>query len=164
MDCGRCIRYCPHHAKIAESDSLDEMRNYRYTVALPAPSLYAQFNNLTNVDIVLNALISMGFDDVFEVSAAAELVSEMTRSYIKEHRDEAPFISSACPTIVRIIRVRFPTLIPRLLPIRPPVEIAAQIARKLAMEKTGPSCVGHRNLLHLPLPLQGNLRQGSSGH
>ncbi len=79
----------------------------------------------------------MGFDDVFEVSAAAELVSEMTRSYIEEHRDEAPFISSACPTIVRIIRVRFPTLIPRLLPIRPPVEIAAQIARKLAMEKTG---------------------------
>mgnify|MGYP002800571088 FL=1 len=115
VDCGRCIRYCPHHAKIAESDSLDEMRNCRYTVALPAPSLYAQFNNLTNVDIVLNALISMGFDDVFEVSAAAELVSEMTRSYIKEHRDEAPFISSACPTIVRIIRVRFPTLIPPLL-------------------------------------------------
>ena len=137
VDCGRCIRYCPHHAKIAESDSLDEMHDYKYTVALPAPSLYAQFNNLTNVDIVLNALLSMGFDDVFEVSAAAELVSEMTRSYIEEHRDEAPFISSACPTIVRIIRVRFPTLIPRLLPIRPPVEIAAQIARKLAMERTG---------------------------
>ena len=115
VDCGRCIRYCPHHAKIAESDSLDEMRNYKYTVALPAPSLYAQFNNLTNVDIVLNALLSMGFDDVFEVSAAAELVSEMTRSYIEEHRDEAPFISSACPTIVRIIRVRFPTLILSLI-------------------------------------------------
>ena len=72
-------------------------RNYKYTVALPAPSLYAQFNNLTNVDIVLNALLSMGFDDVFEVSAAAELVSEMTRSYIEEHRDEAPFISTRLP-------------------------------------------------------------------
>lgn len=137
VDCGRCIRYCPHHAKIAVSDSLEEIKNYKYTVALPAPSLYTQFNNLTNVDIVLNALLSMGFDDVFEVSAAAELVSEMSRSYIKEHPENVPFISSACPTIVRIIRVRFPTLIPRLLPIRPPVEIAAQIARKLAMEKSG---------------------------
>lgn len=130
MDCGRCIRYCPNHAKIPVSDSLEEITHYKYTVALPAPSLYAQFNNLTNIDIVLNALISMGFDDVFEVSAAAELVSEMTRNYIAQHRDEAPFISTACPTIVRMIRVRFPTLIPRLLPLKPPVEIAAEIARK----------------------------------
>lgn len=130
VDCGRCIRYCPNHAKIPVSDSLEEITHYKYTVALPAPSLYAQFNNLTNIDIVLNALISMGFDDVFEVSAAAELVSEMTRNYIAQHRDEAPFISTACPTIVRMIRVRFPTLIPRLLPLKPPVEIAAEIARK----------------------------------
>ena len=137
VDCGRCIRYCPNHAKIPVSDSLEEITHYKYTVALPAPSLYAQFNNLTNIDIVLNALISMGFDDVFEVSAAAELVSEMTRNYIAQHRDEAPFISTACPTIVRMIRVRFPTLIPRLLPLKPPVEIAAEIARKKAMEKTG---------------------------
>ena len=76
VDCGRCLRYCPHHAKVAIYDSIEEIRNYKYTVALPAPSLYTQFNNLTNVDIVLNALLSMGFDDVFEVSAAAELVSE----------------------------------------------------------------------------------------
>ncbi|EEG74455.1 putative Fe-S cluster [[Clostridium] hylemonae DSM 15053] len=118
-------------------DSLEEIKNYRYTVALPAPSLYSQFNNLTNVDIVLNALISMGFDDVFEVSAAAELVSEATRKYISEHRDDAPFISTACPAIVRIIRVKFPTLLPRLLPLKPPVEIAAEIARAKAIEKTG---------------------------
>lgn len=136
VDCGRCIRYCPHHAKVPVYDSIGEIKNYKYTVALPAPSLYAQFNNLTNIDIVLNALLSMGFDDVFEVSAAAELVSEMSRSYIAEHRDEAPFISTACPTIVRMIRVKFPTLIPRLLPLKPPVEIAAEIARKRALEKT----------------------------
>ena len=137
IDCGRCIRYCPHHAKIAEYDSLNVMNKFKYTVALPAPSLYAQFNHLTNVDIVLNALLKLGFDDVYEVSAAAELVSELSRKYIEEHADEAPFISSACPSIVRLIRVKFPTLIPRLLPIKPPVEIAAEIARKRAMEKTG---------------------------
>ncbi len=137
VDCGRCIRYCPHHAKIPVYDSVEEIQNYKYTVALPAPSLYSQFNNLKNVDIVLNALLSMGFDDVFEVSAAAELVSEASRAYISEHRDEAPFISTACPSIVRIVRVKFPTLIPRLLPLKPPVEVAAEIARKKAAEKSG---------------------------
>lgn len=137
VDCGRCIRYCPHHAKIPIYDSVEEIQNYKYTVALPAPSLYSQFNNLKNVDVVLNALLSMGFDDVFEVSAAAELVSEASRAYISEHRDEAPFISTACPSIVRIVRVKFPTLIPRLLPLKPPVEVAAEIARKKAAEKSG---------------------------
>ena len=137
IDCGRCIQSCPHHAKIAVYDPLSVINNFKYTVALPAPSLYAQYNNLTNVDIVLNALLRLGFDDVYEVSAAAELVSEASREYIKEHRDEAPFISSACPSVIRLIRVKFPSLISRLLPIKAPVEVAAEIARARAMEKTG---------------------------
>ncbi len=136
IDCGRCIRYCPHHAKIPSYDPLTVINDYKYTVALPAPSLYAQYNNLTNVDIVLNALLKLGFDDVYEVSAAAELVSEISREYIKAHADEGLFISSACPSVVRLIRVKFPSLISRLLPIKPPVEVAAEIARKRAMEKT----------------------------
>lgn len=137
IDCGRCIRYCPHHAKIPIYDSLNVLNNYKYTVALPAPSLYAQYNNLTNVDIILNALLKLGFDDVYEVSAAAELVSEASREYMKEHADEGPFISSACPSVVRLIRVKFPSLLSKLLPIKPPVEVAAEIARARAMEKTG---------------------------
>ncbi|MCU6746561.1 4Fe-4S dicluster domain-containing protein [Faecalicatena acetigenes] len=137
IDCGRCIRYCPHHAKIPAYDPLTVINDFKYTVALPAPSLYAQYNNLSNVDIVLNALIRLGFDDVYEVSAAAELVSEISREYIQAHEEDAPFISSACPSVVRLIRVKFPSLIPRLLPIKPPVEIAAEIARKRAMKKTG---------------------------
>lgn len=137
IDCGRCIRYCPHHAKIPNYDSLNVLNNYKYTVALPAPALYAQYNNLANVDIVLNALLKLGFDDVYEVSAAAELVSEASRDYMKAHAEEGPFISSACPSVVRLIRVKFPSLLPKLLPIKPPVEIAAEIARARAIEKTG---------------------------
>lgn len=137
IDCGRCIRYCPHHAKIAVHDRLSVMNNFKYTVALPAPSLYAQYNNLTNVDVVLNALLKLGFDDVYEVSAAAELVSEASRQYIRDHIDETPFISSACPSVIRLIRVKFPSLLSRLMPIKAPVEVAAEIARARAMKKTG---------------------------
>ena len=115
IDCGRCLRYCPHHAQTVSYDSFRDIRDYRYTVALPAPSLYAQFNNLKNIDIVLNALLSIGFNDVFEVSAAAELVSEASRAYIRKHMEDAPFISTSCPAVIRLIRVKFPTLIPRLL-------------------------------------------------
>lgn len=137
IDCGECIRICPHHAKTATYDKLDVMRQYEYTVALPPPSLYSQFNNLDDVNIVLNALKLMGFDDVFEVSAAAEIVSEATRAYVKDHDEGMTFISTACPSVVRLIRVRFPNLIPQLLPINPPVEVAACMAAERAMQVTG---------------------------
>ena len=69
---------------------MNTIKKYKYTVALPAPSLYGQFNNLEDVNIVLNALLLMGFDDVMEVGAAAELVSEATRAYIESHLYQIP--------------------------------------------------------------------------
>lgn len=137
IDCGECIRHCPHHAKHTRRDFLSDLDRFEYTVALPAPSLYSQFNNVRDNDILLTALTLMGFDDVFEVSAGAEIVSELSRTYINEHPELHPLISTACPTIERLIRVRFPGLIPHLLPLLPPMEASAILARRRAVEKTG---------------------------
>lgn len=137
IDCGECIRICPHHAKLAVHDTMGILKKFEYTVALPAPSLYGQFNNLDDINIVLTALKRIGFDDVYEVSGAAELVSELSRQYIREHSEKWPLISTACPSVVRLIRVRFPNLIEHLLPIMAPVDLAASLARQKAMEDTG---------------------------
>lgn len=137
IDCGECIRICPHHAKKATYDSMDLMNEFEYTVALPAPSLYAQVNNLEDVNILLTALLRMGFDHVYEVSGAAEIISAQTRKYVEAHEEQWPLISTACPSVVRLIRVRFPNLLEHLLPIQAPVDLAAELARKEAMERTG---------------------------
>ena len=137
ISCGECIRTCPYYAKKPIFDSLDKIAEYEYSVALPAPSLYAQFNNLEDINIVLNGLIKIGFDDVFEVSGAAEIVSDLTRRYIKNHKDEFPIISTACPSVTRLIQIRFPNLIDHLLPIIAPIDLAAHLALEKAMKKTG---------------------------
>lgn len=137
IDCGECVRVCPHHAKKTRYDGLETLQNYAYTVALPAPSFYAQFNNITDTNIILSALLKLGFNDVLEVAAAAEIVSELSRQYIANHPNGKPFISTACPSVTRLIRVRFPALLERLLPILPPVELAARVAARRAMQKTG---------------------------
>ncbi len=137
IDCGNCIRYCPHKAKKAETDPFDSINAFEYTVALPAPSLYGQFHNLDDVNIVLTALKKIGFDDVYEVSRAAEQISDVTRKRMAKGDLPRPYISSACPAAVRLIRLRFPELIPNIAEQVQPVELAAIAARKEAVEKTG---------------------------
>ena len=110
IDCGECIRVCPYKAKKATHDRLDSLKNYKYKIALPAPALYGQFDNLDDIDFVVQGLYDMGFDDVFEVAKAAEMVSGYTRQYLRSENIPKPVISSACPEIVRLFCMRFPIL------------------------------------------------------
>ena len=137
IDCGECIRVCPHHAKRAQYDSLSVLNGFEYKIALPAPTLYGQFNHLDDIDIVLTGLKRLGFDDVFEVARAAELVSEATRRMMREGTLRLPVISSACPAVVRLIRVRFPDLCSHVLPLGSPMEFAARLAKDEAQKRTG---------------------------
>ncbi|MDR1691823.1 MAG: 4Fe-4S binding protein [Oscillospiraceae bacterium] len=149
IDCGRCVLACPHHAKRAVCDPLTLMEQFRYTVALPAPSLYGQFRNLDDIGVVLGGLLEMGFDGVYEVARAAEEMSAhalvkfgIARKGVGYDGAEPvpavrPLISTACPACVRLICMRFPRLIPHLAPEIAPVELAALAARAEAAKKTG---------------------------
>ena len=133
IDCGECIRNCTHNAKKSIYDSFDEIKKYKFKIALPAPALLAQFDNLDNIDYVLQGLLDIGFDDVFEVAKGAEFVSAYTRLYLQTEGIKKPVISSACPVIVRLIGLRFPFLKDNLMPLLPPMEVAAAMAKERAL-------------------------------
>ncbi|MBQ6717507.1 MAG: 4Fe-4S binding protein [Clostridia bacterium] len=134
IDCGECIRVCPHKAKKAVCSKLESMDRFKWKIALPAPTLYGQFDNLDDIDCVLSGLLNIGFDDVFEVSKAAELVSAYTRLYLKTDGINKPAISSACPVVMRLIALRYPSLNDNIIHMLPPMEVAARLARERALK------------------------------
>ena len=137
IDCGECIRVCPYHAKKAVTDSFELLKNYKYTVALVAPAFLGQFSKTEDCNLILTSLLYIGFDDVFEVARGAQEISAATRELLKSGELLKPTISSACPAVCRLIAVRFPNLINHIVPLRSPMELSAEAARKEAVEKTG---------------------------
>ncbi len=135
IDCGECIRRCPYQAKKANFDRFEDIPAAKHRIALPAPSFYGQFADLDDVDYILQGLLDIGFDDVFEVARAAEIVTEYTRRYMSGENISYPVINSACPAVVRLITLRFPYLCGHVIPLMPPIEVAGKLAREEALEK-----------------------------
>jgi iron only hydrogenase large subunit-like protein len=131
------VRRCPYHAKKVVSDSFDMLGKYKHNVALVAPAFCGQFSKAVNIDVILTGLKNIGFDDVFEVARGAEVITAKTREILASGEFNVPLISSACPAVVRLIAVRFPSLSDRVIPLTSPMEAAAQMARREAAQKTG---------------------------
>lgn len=137
IDCGECIRRCPHQAKKAVTDSFDLLDSFKVKVAIPAPSFYGQFKEDISIERILNSLLALGFDHVFEVARAAELVSDYIAEQLKLGKLKKPAISSACPAVIRLIQVRFPTLLDHVIKIKSPMDVAARLIKNQLQKEKG---------------------------
>ena len=137
IDCGECLRRCPYRAKKVAIDGFDMLSLFKHNIALVAPAFCGQFSKTTDINVILTGLKRIGFDDVFEVALGAEVITQKTKELLENGNLQKPVISSACPAVVRLIAVRFPSLKDRIIPLTSPMEASAQMARKKALEKTG---------------------------
>ncbi len=171
IDCGECIRVCPYHAKLAMTDEFNKTYRYKYTIALPAPTLYGQFKNLYDVNMILTGLKRLGFNEVFEVALAAELITAATKELLRRGRLKKPAISSACPAVVRLVCQKFPSLIGNLVPLVAPMELAAILAKEDAIIKTVfkpedigvffiTPCAAKYTAIHSPIGVRSSLVDG----
>ena len=62
IDCGECIRFCPHGAIDSQTTSFSDLNAFQYKVAIPTTVLYGQFDNAILPNEILFALRRVGFD------------------------------------------------------------------------------------------------------
>lgn len=137
IDCGECFKVCARRAVRSLTGSLAELSKFDYTVAVPSPALYAQFDTDVAPAVVLEALRRIGFDDAVGLSDACAAASVAIERYLAEYRGQHPVVSSFCPTVVRLIQVKYPTLLDQLLPILSPREVRAREIKRRKVAETG---------------------------
>jgi hypothetical protein len=137
IDCGECARACRHNAIVPQTGSFTEFSEFKHTVALVSPVLYGQFRKDVLPSAILAAVRKIGFDDACDVARASEAVSAAIDEHLAGYRGPLPLLSSFCPTIVRLIQARYPSLIDLLVPIDSPMEIAAREVRNKKVKELG---------------------------
>lgn len=131
--CGHCVEVCPNGAKKIRSD-LDRARllvkNHEHKVFCSlAPSFASEFQGHERQLLV--ALNRLGFDEISETAIGAAIVSTVIDRYAKTHNGQCPWISTACPSIVELIKKYYPQDVGMLAPVPSPLECHSAYLRYL---------------------------------
>jgi iron only hydrogenase large subunit-like protein len=125
IDCGRCYRECPTNAIRVVDDDFDHIFDYKHRLLLVPSLFYSQFEDI-EINEINRIIGSLGFTEVSPVELGVDYLIEEMNRYIEEAPpEERPVISSYCPAVVRLIQVRFPSLVDNLMTLLPPLEITA---------------------------------------
>ncbi len=125
IDCGECYKVCPVKAIEVKQDDFNKIFNYKYRVALFPAILLGQFPKEVKIRKIYSALYNIGFTHVFEVEHTTNVILEKSQEYLSKQDIERPVISSFCPAVVRLIQVKFPSLLDNILPFKTPHDLAA---------------------------------------
>jgi len=135
IDCGSCLTACPSGAITAMTWSFQDMDKFKFKVAVPSPVLFGQFPAGVTSGQIVDGLLSMGFDAVWDYGVDLILASRAVLHYVENWKGPFPLISVSCPVVVRLIQVSFPRMIDQLITLQIPREIAGrEIKRRYAKE------------------------------
>lgn len=103
---------------------IKDLKVKKKMIAMLAPSFVIDFDCMT----IVKKLKEIGFDKVTEVTFGAKIVNEEYHKILKENSDFK--ISSACPTIIFLIKTQFPHYKKNLVKIVSPMVAMGRILKK----------------------------------
>ncbi len=135
IDCGSCLGVCTTGAISATTITFAELDRFKFKVAVASPALFSQFGMRDTPAQVGRALLDLGFDAVWEYAVDIELIDRAIMDCVKTWPGPFPLISDACPVVVRLVQVSYPSMVEHLIPIEAPREIAGrELKRKYSQE------------------------------
>lgn len=135
IDCGVCLPACPSGAIIATTWSPENFSRFKFKVAVPSPVLFAQLPSGVTPTQIVEALLTIGFDVVWDYSVEIGLVARAIREYVENWKGSFPLVSVDCPVVVRLVQVAYPRMVDQLINVQLPREIAGrEIKRKYSRE------------------------------
>jgi iron only hydrogenase large subunit-like protein len=124
VDCGECYKACPVSAIGVEQDDLQMIFRFPVRVLLIPSVLVGQISHKVPVENIYRALREVGFTHVYHAENTVDMVLEAYDKYAGTTKLR-PMISSFCPAIVRLIQVRFPSLVENIIKVNPPIDMSA---------------------------------------
>jgi iron only hydrogenase large subunit-like protein len=137
VDCGSCISVCPIGAIVPITDTVAEISQFKYKVVVPSPVLYSQFDSSVHPYIIHLAFEQLGFDAVVDVSASSAALARTLVKYMERYQGRLPLISSHCPSMLRLIQVKYPDLVELVVPLDVPREVTAREIKKKLPSQLG---------------------------
>jgi Na+-translocating ferredoxin:NAD+ oxidoreductase RNF subunit RnfB len=137
IDCGVCLTACPSNAIFATTTSIEDISRFEFKVAVPSPVLFGQFPTGITPAQIVDGLLALGFDDVWDYSVDINLVSRAIQQYVDQWTGPTPLISISCPVVVRLVQVSYPAMVNQLIPIQLAREIAGREAKRRYSARLG---------------------------
>ena len=133
--CGKCVDICPNSAKKIRDD-VDRVKlaiaSGRPVFCSLAPSYSSEFAGREAE--LLTALRKLGFREISETAIGAALVTQALDIYASEHDGKCPFIGTACPSVVELVKKYHPEKIGRLAPVPSPLQAHSAYLRSIYNE------------------------------
>lgn len=135
IDCGKCMKACPVDAIIIQQDDFNDIFNYKVRVALVSSVLIGQFPRHYHTRKIYSGILEEGFTHVYEAEHGASIIADEINKYVENNPTLRPIISSFCPAIVRLIQVRFPSLVENIVRLQTPLDLAANSFKRELLER-----------------------------
>ena len=126
IDCGKCFDVCPVNAIKVKQDDFDLIHNYKVKVLLLPYIFLGQFSKKIKPEYIISVLKEFGISHVSFVEESGHYLKEEMLKYQDVNKIPKPLISAFCPSIVRLIQVRFPSLLEHVVLLNQPIDITAK--------------------------------------
>ena len=144
IGCGLCFVSCSPRA-VEFRDSRDDVKQLlasgRKTVALIAPSIASEFDDITDYRKFVSMIRLLGFDYVHENSFGVDLIAARYAELFSKAEGKY-YITANCPAIVKIIEKFYPELVSNLAPLVSPMIATAMVVKELYGEEVAVIYIG----------------------